>query len=79
MKHENRKMTEEDISLITNISVVYYIGNDRYPGDCWIANYCDDEPGVIFQNCYDNLEQFKADNKCFSEEIIEIEECEGIA
>jgi hypothetical protein len=71
MKHENRKITEEDISLITNISVVYY--------DCWVANYCDDEPGVIFQNCYENLDQFKADNKCFPTEIIEIEECEGIA
>lgn len=79
MKYDNFEITEEDIRKVTNISVVFYIGNEKSPGDCWIANYCDDEPGVLFQNCYDNLEQFSADNDCFSAEIIEIEYCEGIA
>ena len=53
--------------------------NEKYPNDCWIANYCDDNTGVLFQKCYDNLEQFSADNDCFSAEIIEIEKIEGIA
>ena len=74
MKYDNFEITEEDIRKVTNISVVFYIGNEKSPGNCWVANYCDDEPGVLFQNCYDTIEEFSADNDCFSAEIITIEE-----
>ena len=74
MKYDNFEITEEDRRKVTNISVVFYIGNEKSPGNCWVANYCDDEPGVLFQKCYDTIKEFSADNDCFSAEIITIEE-----
>ena len=79
MKYKNNEITQEDLEKVTNISVVHYAGNEKYPNDCWTASYCDDEPGVLFENCYDNLAEFWVDNSCFSTEIIEIEKIEGIA
>ena len=59
---------------VTKVYVNYYEGNERYPGDCWIAAYYLDDKYPSFYENYDSLEDFWKLNECFSKEIIEIEE-----